>query len=378
MEDTIPMNGTPPLQPLSLSETENLLKSPLSSPQGTLRSPSLSPMSLGSSPQNSSAPSPMLLPINELTPLNSRDEESAIYSDSDAASQSSVLGGQVKGLEEKRRQKGNSSRRRRSESEKSGRSIRSSSGQRDRVSQRTKIFRNLLILEESLRQQSNEQKALRRKFTAFLAALAGMEGFTIYLLYFIESGLSQFMQYVLKFSAFFILVTLVLFHLSGEYRRTIVIPRRFFNSTNKGLRQLNLRLVKVDTSFSDKFIDFTRYLLRTLHYCSISIFELTGPLQNTCLGVRVKQTLKNIELRAQPRIAATDLKLILNPRSFNAEIRESWELYRDEFWAREGSRRRQSTVLKDKEKVKSVMNRESLVELDKRQRREKRHTRQGI
>jgi hypothetical protein len=320
----------------------------------------------------------MLLPINELTPLNSRDEESAIYSDSDAASQSSVLAGQVKGLEEKRRHKGSSSRRRRSESEKSGRSIRSSSGQRDRVSQRTKIFRNLLILEESLRQQSNEQKALRRKFTAFLAALAGMEGFTIYLLYFIESGLSQFMQYALKFSAFFILVTLVLFHLSGEYRRTIVIPRRFFNSTNKGLRQLNLRLVKVDTSFSDKFIDFTRYLLRTLHYCSISAFELTGPLQNTCLGLRVKHTLKNIELRAQPRIAATDLKLVLNPRSFNAEIRESWELYRDEFWAREGSRRRQSTVLKDKEKVKAVMNRESLVELDKRQRREKRHTRQGI
>lgn len=49
-----------------------------------------------------------------------------------------------------------------------------------------------------------------------------------------------------------------------------------------------------------------------------------------------------VAIRSQPRIGAVDVKLILNPRAFNAEIREGWEIYRDEFWAREGARRRKS------------------------------------
>lgn len=48
----------------------------------------------------------------------------------------------------------------------------------------------------------------------------------------------------------------------------------------------------------------------------------------------------SVALRSQPRIGACDVKLVLNPRAFSAEIREGWEIYRDEFWAREGARRR--------------------------------------
>lgn len=332
----LPIPETPPLQPVLLG-----LKSPLSSPKSVSKSDTLSP-------------SPLLL-ATELTPLNSRDEDSAVYSDSDASVQ-----------REKRRKYG----RKRSDSERSTRSLQSSGAHREKIPQTTKIFRNLLILEQSLRQQSKEQKALRRRFTAFLAALAGMEGFALYLLYFTERPQSQFMQYALRFSAFFLLVTLVLFRLSGEYKRTIVIPKRFFNSTNKGIRQLNLRLVKVKAPLGHSLVDFMRYVLRFFHTWCLFVFGYCGPLRSTSLGLGVKQLLKNIELRAQPRIGATDVKLVLNPRAFNAEIREAWELYRDEFWLREAVRRRQ---VEGSEK-KQVLNKESLVERHRQERRDRRRS----
>lgn len=346
------------------------LKSPVSSPQSMLKSPTFTPSSLGTSYQVSSSPSPLLLAVDEVTPLNPRDEESALYSDSDGASQISALPSREERRKGRKKSSSGKNRRRKSDSEKSGRSARSSSGQRDKIPQTTKIFRNLLVLEESLRQQYKEQKSLRRKFTMFLAILAGLEGFVIYLLYFTSPVLSQFRQYSMKFSAFFILVTLVLFHLSGEYRRTIVIPRRFFNSMNKGIRQLNLRLVKVKSPMSDKVVDFIRYSLSIIHYWCSNVFQYSGPLKRTFIGRWIELALRKIELTSQPRIGATDLKLVLNPRSFNSEIREAWELYRDEFWSREGAKRRQ--LSNGDEKSKQVMNKESLVEKHRQQRKNRR------
>ncbi|ODQ59727.1 hypothetical protein WICANDRAFT_20592, partial [Wickerhamomyces anomalus NRRL Y-366-8] len=234
-----------------------------------------------------------------------------------------------------------SSRRRKSDSsERSNRSVRSSSIHKDKISPTTKIFRNLLILEESLRQQSQDQRSLRRKFTAFLAILTGLAGFAFYSLYFSDINPSQLVKVMLQFMFFFILITLVLFNLSGEYRRTIIIPRRFFTSTNKGLRQLNLRLVKVKSPITDRIIDWARAIMMSIVQFDQQVLDHTGFFKSTKAGKWVKKNLRILEIRAQPRVGATDVKLVLNPRAFNAEIREAWELYRDEFWAREGSRRR--------------------------------------
>ncbi|CCH40541.1 Sporulation-specific protein [Wickerhamomyces ciferrii] len=379
-ESTDKVLDSPSLDAISL---DTPAKEPMSSPKSSPKSPNFSATDSqqGLSPSSPTS-SPLLLAMDQITPLTSRDEDSAIYSDSDAGSQTSTIAARGRNSASTRDHKNkssktgrSSSRRRKSDSsEKSNRSVRSSSGQRgDKISTTTKIFRNLLILEESLRQQSQDQRILRRKFTAFLAVLAGLSGFCFYSLYGTDKTHSPFTKVILQFLFFFILVTLALFHLSGEYRRTIIIPRRFFTSTNKGLRQLNLRLVKVKTPIGDQFIDITRAILMFVVQLNQSALSYTGPLQSTKIGKWIKSGLRTLELRSQPRVGATDVKLMLNPRAFNSEIREAWELYRDEFWAREGSRRRHS--ISEESNNAGVLGKDKLMEKHRKERKDRRKSR---
>lgn len=135
----------------------------------------------------------------------------------------------------------------------------------------------------------------------------------------------------------FISITVVLFHISGQYKRTIVIPRRFFTSTNKGIRQFNVKLVKVQSTWDEKYTDSVRFVSRTIAYGNIYCLKRFVWLKDDNTIVKFW---KSVTIQSQPRIGAVDVKLVLNPRAFSAEIREGWEIYRDEFWAREGARRR--------------------------------------
>ncbi|CCF60434.1 hypothetical protein KAFR_0K00790 [Kazachstania africana CBS 2517] len=221
-------------------------------------------------------------------------------------------------------------------------SSRTSSGKTHRnssdVSPASMIFRNLLILEDDLRRQAREQKQLRRKYTAFLSLMAGLAGFTIYELFFNTSEyVKGIYRFFLQLTLCFIIITISLFNISGQYRRTIIIPRRFFNSTNKGIRQFNVRLVRVKSSWDEMFTDFVRFISNKTAMVNVWFFSKVIKLSDNNTIVNFW---KSVTIRSQPRIGATDVKLILNPRAFSAEVREGWEIYRDEFWAREGTRRR--------------------------------------
>lgn len=100
------------------------------------------------------------------------------------------------------------------------------------------------------------------------------------------------------------LMTLLLFYLTGEYTRTISIPRKFLVTTNKGIRQLNVRLVKVKVPLKERIIGF-------IHL----------QLHNHRQGV-------------------DHARLVLNPRVFSTATREQWELYRNQFWGLESVRSR--------------------------------------
>ncbi|CEP63652.1 Nem1-Spo7 phosphatase regulatory subunit SPO7 LALA0_S08e07514g [Lachancea lanzarotensis] len=226
-------------------------------------------------------------------------------------------------------------RRRRSSSRGSSKNLKSST----EISPASMIFRNLLILEDDLRRQARQQKALKWQFTLFLALLLGLAAAAFYELYFTQEPVRGLYKVALQFMLIFIMVTIVLFHLSGEYRRTIVIPRKFFTSTNKGIRQFNVKLVKVRSSVSDLGIDLVRLLCRTAASVNLAVVRKALPARMA----EKSGTLRfwdAVALRSQPRIGAVDVKLVLNPRAFSAEVREGWEIYRDEFWAREGARRR--------------------------------------
>ncbi|CCK70211.1 Nem1-Spo7 phosphatase regulatory subunit SPO7 KNAG_0D04710 [Huiozyma naganishii CBS 8797] len=197
------------------------------------------------------------------------------------------------------------------------------------ISPASRIFRNLLILEDSLRGQARRQRALRWQYTVFLSCLAGAAGFSAYELYLQPGGsLPRLYSLALQFMLTIIVVAVFLFNISGQYRRTIVSPRRFFASTNKALKPLHLRLVRVPRRWDDLVSDAVRLL------GSYSAGLLLWVLRGRCRWVRF------FWAHAQPRVGATDVKLVLSPRAFSAEVREGWEIYRDEFWAREGARRR--------------------------------------
>ncbi|KAH3675131.1 hypothetical protein WICMUC_002787 [Wickerhamomyces mucosus] len=320
-----------------------------------------SPRSPPRSPRMTNEPSPLLLAVSEeggdeITPVTSRDEDLVIYPDSDAGSsirdtgrqEKKTLNGNIDNSNQGKTSKSIPSqiikRRRRSDvSEGSNRSLRSTPSltKESKNSQTVKIFRNLLILEQSLRNQQREQKDLRRQYTAFLAILAGLFAFASYCLFIdTQKPPSPFLKLTLRFLLFFILVTFGLFYLGGDYHRTLVIPRKFFNSTNKGLRQLNLRLVKVHITYSDTFIDYSRTFLRVIVGMIHATINHSGPFKSSTISNWIIEKLKGLEVRAQPRVGATEVKLVLNPRIFNSEIREAWELYRDEFWAKEGAKSR--------------------------------------
>lgn len=107
-------------------------------------------------------------------------------------------------------------------------------------------------------------------------------------------------------------MTLLLFYLTGEYTRTISIPRKFLVTTNKGIRQLNVRLVKVKVPMKERIIGF-------IHL----------QLQNQRQGV-------------------DHARLVLNPRIFSTATREQWELYRNQFWGLESVRNRITSAKKGK------------------------------
>lgn len=221
-------------------------------------------------------------------------------------------------------------RRRRSSSRGSSKNLKSSE-----ISPISMIFRNLLILEDDLRIQLREQRMLKWQFTLFLAAMAGVAAFSFYELYFSDERVSGLYRIGLQFLLIFISVTIVLFHLSGEYKRTMVIPRRFFVNANKGMRQFNVKLVKVRKTWPQYYTDSVRMVMRRAAKENIKLLKYFG-----CGKTNLVFFWSNLSIRCQPRIGAVDVKLVLNARAFNADVREGWEIYRDEFWKREAARRR--------------------------------------
>lgn len=221
-------------------------------------------------------------------------------------------------------------RRRRSSSRASSKNLKSSE-----ISPISMVFRNLLILEDGLRIQSKEQRMLKWQFTLFLAGMAGIAAFSFYELYFSSEDVTGLYRMGLQFLMIFISVTIALFHLSGEYKRTMIIPRRFFVNANKGMRQFNLKLVKVKSTWLQKYIDTIRMIVRRIAKSNMSLLKTIGA-QNTALYL----FWSSLSIRCQPRLGAVDVKLVLNAKAFSAEIREGWEIYRDEFWKRETVRRR--------------------------------------
>ncbi|KAK9456595.1 Spo7-like protein-domain-containing protein [Dipodascopsis uninucleata] len=164
------------------------------------------------------------------------------------------------------------------------------------------IYRNMLILEESLRNQYIEMKTRRLKYTLFCAGLILWTGYFYYgvfIWYSIYTYVHLFHQLCLTIGV----VTSLLYYLSGMYSKTMVYPRKFLSNTNKGIRQFNMRLVVTESSA-------TALIVRpSIRFLRVALFKFWY------------------------------LKLVMLPKAFNTEFREGWELYRQEYWEKENERR---------------------------------------
>ncbi|KAI5951897.1 SPO7 [Candida jiufengensis] len=205
-----------------------------------------------------------------------------------------------------------------------------------------KVFRNLLILEESMREQVIQQRAMRRKYLIFLTILCSIIGALTHHLFILDASFSSTgtTRIILQFFLISTIITLLLYHLSGEYQKTIVLPRKFLSSTNKGLRQLNVRLVKIKTPLIDQITDLIREISLGLVSYTLLAFHKISPNSIQNKNSKIEVFLVTCQSQCQPRIGVTDVKLLLNARVFNIDIREGWETYRSEFWINEGMRRR--------------------------------------
>ncbi|ODQ77854.1 hypothetical protein BABINDRAFT_163233 [Babjeviella inositovora NRRL Y-12698] len=216
---------------------------------------------------------------------------------------------------------------------------------RERPHPAHKIYRNLLILEDSLRQQVLYQSRLRRKYVCFISTLILL---AIWLFVQIQDQ-QGYVKLSFQFVFYAICTTVVLFRLSGEYHKKIIMPKRFLGATNKGLRQFNLRLIKVKTSSTDAIIDSMRLIINQTVQQLLELATRVNPQapsqsKSPGIGNQIYAKLEYIDKITQPRIGFNDVKLILNPRTFQINIRQGWEVYRNEFWSRDGYKRRRTSL----------------------------------
>lgn len=100
--------------------------------------------------------------------------------------------------------------------------------------------------------------------------------------------------------AFYICIGL--FFLTGLYKKTFLTAPKFMSETNKGMRLLNIKLVKTSTGFEEK------------------ILRLFNPVYSkTLIG---------------------PVKLVLSTREFSPTFIDDWEVFRYEYWRKQAKRKR--------------------------------------
>lgn len=253
---------------------------------------------------------------------------------------------------------------------------------RSSTSKQFKVFRNLLILEQNLRRQYLEQLSIRHKFMVFYFSLIITSIMIFIKLYvpivdyssanvIVVDGKSGYFNSILRFVLILEIITIILFHISGEYKKTIVIPKKFLLLTNKSLRSLNLRLLKLPNSYFDIFIMNSIKLILNM-CCEVGLFVLENVkpfpflIRNKkipnflflksilCFTKVLRLKIELLDLKFINIASNSDeinyqivnsnasffrIKLSLNSRVFNNNVRESWELFRNEFWIKEFVRR---------------------------------------
>ncbi|KAA6410032.1 MAG: spo7 [Lasallia pustulata] len=215
------------------------------------------------------------------------------------------------------------------------------------------IYLNLLILEASLRAQYLTLRARRRQHTFFLLLLGIWNACFFYALFLRPredgSGVGGSVYWVVEMAEKVALmggvVTGILIWGTGQWERGVRWPRRWIGVANRGLRNINAKVVIVKGPWWKEFVGHMSFLFP---YSALFYSE------NSAHYYLDLSTAKRSQQARQHLYADDDLpreedlspggdciKLLLLPKPFSPDFRENWELYRSEYWEKENERRMQ-------------------------------------
>lgn len=217
------------------------------------------------------------------------------------------------------------------------------------------IYLNLLILEASLRSQYLTLRARRRQNTFFCFVLGIWIGCFGYALFIRPredgSGIGGSVYWVVEMAEKVALmggiVTAILIWGTGQWDRGMRWPKRWIGYANRGLRNINAKIVVLKGSWLQETWGILSFLF------PYSSFFPSPWNSSRDIDISLEK-----HSRLVPRTGAEDdddfnqlladedlspggdfIKLLLLPKPFSADFRENWELYRLDYWEKENERR---------------------------------------
>ncbi|RMZ88897.1 hypothetical protein DV736_g3875, partial [Chaetothyriales sp. CBS 134916] len=127
-------------------------------------------------------------------------------------------------------------------------------------------------------------------------------------------------------------VAALLIWATGQWERGVRWPRKWLATTNRGLREFNLRVVVVKHRWYRELLGHLAFLLplALLWSDDTAGFEDWHLVENEATGAVVEDDLA---------VGGDHIILLLLPKAFGPTFREAWEEYRSAYWERENGRR---------------------------------------
>lgn len=213
------------------------------------------------------------------------------------------------------------------------------------------IYLNLLILEASLRAQYLTLRARRRQHTFFLLVLTVWTACFFYALFLRPredgSGMGGSVYWVVEMAEKVALmggvVTGILMWGTGQWDRGVRWPRRWVGVANRGLRNVNAKIVVIKGSWWREALGLVYFLFPyTLFFSSrgSSLHYLDPAVKiNSDLNTRYKLEHDESLIDEDLSPGGDYIKLLLMPKPFSADFRENWDLFRIDYWEKENERR---------------------------------------
>lgn len=215
------------------------------------------------------------------------------------------------------------------------------------------IYLNLLILEASLRSQYLTLRARRRQYTFFLLVLTIWITCFFYALFLRPredgSGVGGSVYWVVEMAEKVALmggvVTGILMWGTGQWDRGVRWPRRWVGVANRGLRNVNAKIVVIKGSWWKEVLGLVHLLFPFTSFFPSrasappfldSLVENHGELTSS-YNVETEDPQLFVDEDLSP--GGDYIKLLLLPKPFSADFRENWEVYRLEYWEKENERR---------------------------------------